>query len=124
MTFRPELIDELLKEYQNPEDLMGEEGILKQLTKALVERCLTAEIDTHLQSSHSDREQKNRRNGHSKKTIKGEFGEVEIAVPRHRQGEFEPVIVKKGQTRFNGFDDKILSLYARGMTTRDIQEQL
>ena len=133
MTFRPELIDELLKEYQNPEDLMGEGGILKQLTKALVERCLTAEIDTHLQSSHSDREKKNRRNGHSKKTIKGEFGEVEISVPRdcaprsgkaNRQGEFEPVIVKKGQTRFNGFDDKILSLYARGMTTRDIQEQL
>ena len=124
MTFRPELIDELLKEYQNPEDLMGEEGILKQLTKALVERCLTAEIDTHLQSSHSDREKKNRRNGHSKKTIKGEFGEVEISVPRDRIGEFEPVIVKKGQTRFNGFDDKILSLYARGMTTRDIQEQL
>ena len=124
MTFRPELIDELLKEYQNPEDLMGEEGILKQLTKALVERCLTAEIDTHLQSSHSDREKKNRRNGHSKKTIKGEFGEVEIAVPRDRESSFEPVIVKKGQTRFNGFDDKILSLYARGMTTRDIQEQL
>ena len=127
MTFRPELIDELLKEYQNPEDLMGEEGILKQLTKALVERCLTAEIDTHLQSSHSDREKettKNRRNGHSKKTIKGEFGEVEIAVPRDHDSSFEPLIVKKGQTRFNGFDDKILSLYARGMTTRDIQEQL
>lgn len=124
MTFRPELIDELLKEYQNPEDLMGEGGILKQLTKALVERCLTAEIDTHLQENHSDREKKNRRNGHSKKTIKGEFGEAEISVPRDRNGEFEPVIVKKGQSRFNGFDDKILSLYARGMTTRDIQEQL
>ena len=54
MTFRPELIDELLKEYQNPEDLMGEGGILKQLTKALVERCLTAEIDTHLQENQSD----------------------------------------------------------------------
>jgi len=96
MTFRPELIDELLKEYQNPEDLMGEGGILKQLTKALVERCLTAEIDTHLQDNQSDREQKNRRNGHSKKTIKGEFGEVEIAVPRDRESSFEPVIVKKG----------------------------
>ena len=84
-------------------------------------------IDTHLQSSHSDQEKeisKNRRNGHSKKTIKGEFGEVEIAVPRDRESSFEPLIVKKGQTRFNGFDDKILSLYARGMTTRDIQEQL
>jgi len=66
----------------------------------------------------------NRRNGHSKKTIKGEFGEAEIVVPRDRKAEFEPIIVKKGQTRFDGFDDKILALYARGMTTRDIQAQL
>ena len=126
MTFRQEIIDELLKDYQNPEDLMGEGGILKQLTKALVERCLTAEIDTHFQENQTpplDKE-KNRRNGHSKKTIKGEFGEVEIAVPRDRKGEFEPVIVKKGQKRFEGFDEKILSLYARGMTTRDIKEQI
>ena len=127
MPFRPELIDELLKDYKNPEDLMGEAGIFKQLTKALIERCLTAEIDTHLQEQHLEVDQdkpKNRRNGHSKKKLQGEFGEVEISVPRDRQGEFEPVIVKKRQTRFNGFDDKILSLYARGMTTRDIQEQL
>jgi len=123
MTFRPELIDELLKEYKNPEDLMGEGGILKELTKALVERCLNAEIDTQLQEPEEGRS-KNRRNGHSKKKIKGEFGEAEISVPRDRNGEFEPVIVKKGQKRFNGFDDKILSLYARGMTTRDIKEQL
>ncbi len=136
MTIRPELIEELLKDYQNPEDLMGEGGILKELTKALVEKCLTAEIDTHLQENQTEGEKgkiKNRRNGHSKKKIKGEFGEAEISVPRDcaprtskadRQGEFEPVIVRKGQTRFNGFDDKILSLYARGMTTRDIKEQL
>ena len=127
MTFRPELIDELLKDYKNPEDLMGEGGIFKQLTKALVERCLTAEIDTHFQEQETEVDQdkpKNRRNGHSKKKLKGEFGEIEISVPRDRQGEFEPVIVQKRQTRFNGFDDKILSLYARGMTTRDIEEQL
>ena len=123
MTFRPELIDELLKEYKNPEDLMGEGGILKELTKALVERCLNAEIETQLQEPEEGRP-KNRRNGHSKKKITGEFGEAEIAVPRDRNGEFEPVIVRKGQKRFNGFDDKILSLYARGMTTRDIKEQL
>ena len=112
MTFRPELLDELLKEYQNPEDLMGEAGILKQLTKALVERCMSAEMDTHLQEAQIEPEEgqpKNRRNGHSKKRIKGEFGEAEIAVPRDRQGAFEPVIVKKGQKRFDGFDDKILS---------------
>lgn len=110
MTLRPELLDELLKEYKNPDDLLGHRGILKQLTKALIERCLKAELDTH----------QNRRNGHSKKTIKGEFGQIEISVPRDRNSEFEPIIVPKGQTRFNGFDGKILSLYARGLTTRDI----
>jgi putative transposase len=132
MTLRPELLDELLEEYKNPEDLLGEGGILKQLTKALIERCLNAELDTHLQEERAERVEstednpkpKNRRNGHSKKTIKGEFGQTEISVPRDRQSEFEPILVAKGQTRFNGFDDKILSLYARGMTTRDIQDQL
>ena len=127
MTFRPELIDELLKDYRSPEDLMGESGIFKQLTKALIERCLTAELVTHLEEEKKEQDEQrpqNRRNGHSKKTIKGEFGEAQIAVPRDRNGEFEPLIVHKGQTRFNGFDDKILSLYARGMTTRDIQDQL
>jgi putative transposase len=132
MPLRPELIDELLKDYKNPEDLIGQEGILKQLTKALIERCLNAEINTHLQESKAELSESpsespkpnNRRNGHSKKTIKGEFGKAEISVPRDRNSEFEPIIVPKGQTRFNGFDDKILSLYARGMTTRDIQDQL
>jgi putative transposase len=127
MTFRPELIDELLKDYRSPEDLMGESGIFKQLTKALIERCLTAELVTHLEEEKKEQDEqrpKNRRNGHSKKTIKGEFGETQIAIPRDRNGEFEPLIVPKGQTRFNGFDDKILSLYARGMTTRDIQDQI
>ena len=127
MTFRPELIDELLKEYRNPEDLMGEGGIFKQLTKALIERCLRAELDTHLAEEKAEPETdrpKNRRNGRSKKTIKGEFGESEIGIPRNRNGAFEPLLIAKGQTRFNGFDDKILSLYARGMTTRDIQAQL
>lgn len=117
----------MLKDYRNPEDLMGESGIFKQLTKALIERCLTAELDTYLEEEKTEQEDqrpKNRRNGHSKKTIKGEFGEAEIAIPRDRNAEFEPLIVPKGQTRFNGFDDKILSLYARGMTTRDIQDQL
>lgn len=89
MTIRPELIEELLKDYQNPEDLMGEGGILKELTKALVEKCLTAEIDTHLQENKTEVEKgkaKNRRNGHSQKKIKGEFGETEISVPRDAFG--------------------------------------
>jgi transposase-like protein len=132
MTLRPELLDELLQEYKNPEDLLGEGGILKQLTKALIERCLNAELDTHLQEERANSPEpetdgskpKNRRNGHSKKTIKGEFGQTDISVLRDRNSQFEPIIVPKGQTRFNGFDDKILSLYARGLTTRDIQAQL
>jgi putative transposase len=127
MTFQPELLDQLLRGYEKPEDLLGEGGILKQLTKALVEHCLEAEMKTHLEAQEtqsSTSKPANRRNGHSKKTIKGEFGEAQIAIPRDREGEFEPVIVKKHQTRFDGFDDKILSLYARGMTTRDIQAQL
>jgi putative transposase len=128
MTFRPELLDELLKSYQNPEDLLGEGGILKQLTAALVERCLNAELDYQLEEERTEPAEpatsRNRRNGHSKKTIKGEFGEAEIAVPRERNSDFEPVIVQKGQTRFDGFDGKILSLYSRGMSVRDIQAQL
>jgi putative transposase len=131
MTLRPEILDELLKDYQNPEDLLGEGGILKQLTKALIERCLNAELDTHLEEEKERRKEeseeekpRNRRNGHSKKKIKAEFGQTEISVPRDRNSSFEPIIVPKGQNRFNGFDEKILSLYARGMTSRDIQAQL
>jgi putative transposase len=128
MTFRPELLDELLKEYKNPEDLLGRDGLLKQLSAALVERCLNAEMEHHLEEERNDPEPenapRNRRNGHSKKTLKGEFGTAEISIPRDRNGAFEPVIVKKHETRFNGFDGKILSLYARGMSVRDIQDQL
>jgi putative transposase len=94
-----------------------------------VERCLNAEMKTHLEEQQAEassegKTTRNRRNGHSKKTIKGEFGEAQINVPRDRNSEFEPIIVRKGQTRFDGFDDKILSLYARGMSTRDIQAQI
>ena len=126
-TFQPELLDQLLQGYEKPEDLLGNGGILKQLTHALVERCLEAEMKTHLDEQRTQPERSkphNRRNGHSKKTIKGEFGEAEIAIPRDREGEFEPIIIQKRQTRFDGFDDKILSLYARGMSTRDITAQL
>lgn len=126
MTIRTELLDELLKEYKKPEDLIGEGGILKELSKALVERCLNAEIEYQMQedkSSNSTQDSpNNRRNGYSPKTIKGTFGETTIAVPRDRKGEYEPILIVKGKTRFNGFDDKILTLYARGMTVRDIQE--
>ena len=122
-----DLIDQLLKDYQSPEDVLGENGLLKQLTKALLERAMQAELTHHLgydkhdsKGNHSG----NSRNGKSKKTLKGDFGTLPIDVPRDRNASFEPQIVPKGQTRFEGFDDQILSLYARGMTTRQIQQHL
>jgi putative transposase len=127
MTIRRELIDELLKEYQTPQDVLGEDGLLKQLTKAVIERCLETELDTHLGYPKYGRKGNavgNMSNGHSQKTLRGEQGHVDIEVPRDRQGSFDPQLVKKGQTRLEGFDEKILALYARGMTTRDIQAQL
>jgi putative transposase len=127
MGVEKELIDKLLADYQKPEDIIGENGLLKQLTKALVERALHAELTTHLgyeKHSREGNEQGNARNGASSKRLKGEFGTVEIEVPRDRQASFEPKLVPKGETRFAGFDDKILSLYARGMTTREIQGHL
>jgi putative transposase len=127
MEMDKELIDKLLGDYQKPEDLIGENGLLKQLTRAIVERALQAELTTHLgyeKHSPEGHNSGNTRNGVSTKQLKGEFGEVQIEVPRDRQASFEPKLVAKGQTRFVGFDDKILSLYARGMTTREIQGHL
>jgi putative transposase len=127
----PEVLDSILKDYKNPEDLMGENGILKQLTKALVERCLNAEIEYQLKSepelaeAETCRENsKNRRNGYSKKTIKGSFGEAEIAIPRDRENVYEPQLVPKHQTRFDGFDQKVIALYSRGLSTHDIAAML
>lgn len=122
-----DLIDSLLADYKKPEDLIGEDGLLKQLTKALVERALQAEMAEHL--GHDKHESVinatgNTRNGKSRKTLKGEFGELPIEIPRDREGSFEPRIISKHQTRWMGFDDKILSLYARGMTVREIQQHL
>ena len=127
MALDKELIDKLLEGYQKPEDLIGENGLLKQLTKALVERALNAELTHHLgyeKNQPEGRGSGNSGNGRSRKKLKGDFGEVEIEVPRDREGEFEPKIVGKHQRRFTGFDDKILSMYARGMSTREIQGHL
>ncbi len=122
-----DLIDELLAGYQRPEDLIGENGLLKQLTKKLVERALQAEMAEHL--GHHKHEAVinatgNARNGKSNKTLKGEFGELPIEIPRDRDGSFEPQLIQKHQTRWAGFDDKIISLHARGMTVREIQQHL
>jgi len=121
------LIDNLLKDYKTPEDILGENGLLKQLTKAVLERAMRAELTEHLGYEPHDSagdNSGNSRNGKSRKTLKGDFGELPLEVPRDRDSSFEPKIVPKGQTRFDGFDDKILSLYARGMTTREIQAHL
>jgi putative transposase len=107
--------------------IMGENGILKVLTKRLIETAYLSEIDQELGYSKHDPAGKNSgnsRNGKSKKTIITEHGEIPIEVPRDRNGEYEPQVVKKHQRRFDGFDDKIISMYARGVTTRDIQAHL
>jgi putative transposase len=127
MEIKKELLDELLKDYQKPEDVIGKNGLLKQLTKALLERAMSAELTSHLGYEKSDPagyHSGNSRNGTTSKTLKGDFGEIAIETPRDRNGSFEPQIIKKHQTRFDGFDDKILSMYARGMTTREIQGHL
>ena len=127
MALDKDLLDKLIEGYQKPEDLIGENGLLKQLTKALVERAMNAELTHHLGYKKSDphgRGSGNSRNGKSRKKLKGDFGEVDIEVPRDRKGEFEPKIVPKHERRWEGFDDKILSMYARGMSTREIQEHL
>ncbi|HET8777660.1 MAG TPA: IS256 family transposase [Candidatus Limnocylindria bacterium] len=124
---KPEIVDELLAGYETPEDLLGDEGLLKQLKKALIERALGAELSEHLGYEPGDpagRGTGNSRNGHSRKTLKTEDGALEIGVPRDRAGSFEPQLVPKGETHFDGFDDKIISLYARGMTVREIQGHL
>ena len=121
------LLTSLLANYQKPEDLIGENGLLKQLTNLLVERALDAEMSNHLGHDKNQpvvNTSGNTRNGKSKKTLKGEFGELPIDIPRDRHGSFEPQLIPKHQTRWTGFDDKILSLYARGMTVREIQAHL
>ena len=127
MDIKPEVLDELLKGIKTQEDLSGPNGLLKAITKALVERMLEGELTHHLGYEKSDPVgygSGNSRNGKTRKTLRSEQGEIEVAVPRDRQGSFEPQLVRKHQTRWNGLDDKIIALYARGMTVRDIQAQL
>jgi transposase-like protein len=121
------LIYELLKECQDPKDILGKNGLLKQLTKRLVERTLQAELTDHLgygPYKPEGRGSGNSRNGSGPKTVQSDSGAIQIEVPRDRNGSFEPQFVKKRQRRLEGFDDKVLALYARGMSTRDIQGQL
>jgi len=127
MAIPKDVLDALMKDYKNPEDLIGESGLLKQLTKQLLERAMQAEMTEHLgyeKNATADKKTTNARNGSYQKRIKGEFGNLDVTVPRDRDATFEPIILPKGQSRFTGFDDKIIALYARGMTTRDIQAHL
>lgn len=127
MEIKNELLDELLKDYRKPEDILGEDGLLKRFVKAVLERAMNAELTHHLgYEKHNPvgYNTGNSRNGTSGKTIKGDFGEMAINVPRDRAGTFDPQILPKHQTRFSGFDEKIISMYARGMTTREIEAHL
>ena len=127
MEIKREVLDELLKGIKTQDDLAGPNGLLKSISKALLERMLEGELTHHLGYEKSDPAgygSGNSRNGKTRKTLKSEQGELEVAVPRDRQGTFEPQLVRKHQTRWDGLDDKIIALYARGMTVRDIQAQL
>ena len=127
MTIRPALIDELLKECPDPREVLVVGGLIKQLTKAIIERCLETEREQHLGSPKHERRRDastNSRNGRSHKRLKGTQGEIEIAVPRNREASLEPQLIQKHQTRIAGLEDQILALDARGMTTRDIQAQV
>src|SRR5437870_5387552 len=127
MAIDKKVIDQLLADYKKPEDIIGENGLLKELTKAILERALEAEMTDHLGYEKHDpagHHRGNTRNGKSRKNLKGDFGELELETPRDRKATFDPKIVAKGQTRWTGFDDKIISMYARGMTTREIQGHL
>lgn len=122
-----QLIDELLKGYRGPESFWGESGLFAQLKKKIVERTLDAEMDDHLGYSKHDpkgHHSGNSRNGRGKKTVVIDADQVELEPPRDRNGTFEPRLIPKRQRYFEGFDGKILAMYARGMSVRDIQSCL
>lgn len=125
--FPPALIDELLGGYGKPEDMLGKGGLLDQLKTALLERALGGELTEHLGYEEGDpagNGSGNSRNGFGKKRVRTDTSELDIEVPRDRNGTFEPVLVPKRQTRLPGFDEKVVSMYARGMTVREIQGHL
>jgi putative transposase len=121
------LLDDLLKECASPEDILGEHGLLHALTKRLVERALQVELTNHLgydPHAPEGRGSGNSRNGTTGKTVQTDQGNLPLDIPRDRNGSFAPTLVKKRQRRLEGFDDKVMALYARGLTTREIQGHL
>jgi len=122
-----ELIDELLAGARTEDEIVGPGGLLAGLTKRLVERAMEVELTDHLGYEHGQAPPGgagNTRNGSTPKTLATEHGPVEIETPRDRDGSFEPRIVRKRQRRFEGFDEKIIALYSRRLSTRDIQAYL
>ena len=119
-----DLLDAMLVGVKTQEDLWGKEGIITQLNKALLERILNAEMDFHLNNTDEGRAAGNTRNGYGKKTLKSNFGHLELSTPRDRHSTFEPQIIPKRSTKSALLEEAILSLYAKGMTTRDIQATL
>lgn len=120
-----EVVDALLEGYTGPEDLLGKDGLLQELTRRLLERALEVEMRHHVGYGREEsREEKrqNTRNGASRKRVLTENGEVEVSIPRDREGSFEPILVPKHVRRLKGFDERVLGMYARGMTTGEIQE--
>ena len=127
MAITKEVLDELLKDCNSPDEFYGPNGLVKQLSKALIERMMQAELTEQLgyeKSNAGEKETENRRNGTSSKTLRTDQGPMEIEVPRDRNGEYEPQIVPKHQREWRGFDDKILSMYGLGLSTKAIQENL
>ena len=130
MAFSNELLDQLLAGCERPEDILGPQGLFAQLKKALAERALGAELGHHLAQEAQapppavGRRRRNHRNGSSAKTVLTETGAVTVAIPRDRAGTFEPQLIPKHQRRLPGFDAKVLALYARGLTVREMQAHL
>lgn len=122
MAISKQVLDELLGE-RDPNEVFSKDGLLDDLKKALAERILNSELDEHLENEHGSGK-RNRRNGTSPKTVQTESSKVPLDIPRDRAGTFDPQLIARYQRRFPGFDDKIISMYARGMTTREIRGHL
>ncbi|OED38079.1 transposase, partial [PVC group bacterium (ex Bugula neritina AB1)] len=122
----PELIKALLNEVDD-QDLFGQEGFFQKLKESLANGILEGELEHHLgykKHNKSPKINSNRRNGHYSKSVLSDEDTLALQIPRDRDNEFEPRLIPKGVRRFDGFDDKVISLYARGMTMREIQEHL
>lgn len=119
---------EEIKSCKSVEDLVGKNGLMKRLFKDVMQQLLDAEMEEHLgrpkYERRSEENSKNYRNGTSNKTVRSSYGDVELDIPRDRNGDFNPVSVKKYKKDCNEFDQKIIGLYARGMSTRDIQSEM